>query len=41
MNVYTKDAATLVEWVQKHSDSTCGLPNGTGFFWGASPSSGL
>ncbi len=34
MGIFSKDADTLVAWVQNHSDSTCGLPNGTGFFWG-------
>lgn len=33
MGIYTKDAGSLTEWVQKHSDSVCGLPGNTGFFW--------
>jgi hypothetical protein len=33
MGVYDKDADTLTAWVRKHSDATCGMPNGTGFFW--------
>jgi hypothetical protein len=33
MGVYMKDSDSLTRWVQMHSDPTCGMPNGTGFFW--------